>query len=551
MKNMLSGKQNALARMKNGLVALASMLAFAVLMFMPTQALATTYSATVTPTMENASVGYVSYHDASGAASATISGVTGPFTIDEFAKTADRWWDPSSYNGYLVFFVKPADNYLLTGLGANGNGDIYSVKATDYGNLRNYPGINDLVKQARDAGYVGFFGYSRTQSNASNVNAEFTVKGEQPTFALAASSNKTSDVKPGDELTFTLTATPATSVNGKTLTTESVKLNSVTVNGQTITNVTLTRQDDGTYQGTLPYTATAEDCASGSVSLSAEAAITYGYALGVKDTTGVTGTINTEATITTTASTTCKIADNYGVSYTFTGDVPSGVTAPTDSNRYYEGQSVTVLAADPKTVRNSEGYYTFDGWTLNGTSVKEGSTETIPEGGLIFVGHWTKHTNPTLTITKSVAGNFGDKTQQFGFTLSLTDDYGNAYADASAMGLTNEGNGTYSFSLSDGDHISIVIPYGYSYRITENDPDAGSTGTAKYTTTISGAGSTSGRTATGSNLTANASVTYTNTKDVTPDVGVNLGSSAPYVAGLLAIGVAAFGFFKNRIHESR
>lgn len=161
--------------------------------------------------------------------------------------------------------------------------------------------------------------------------------------------------------------------------------------------------------------------------------------------------------------------------------------------------------------------------------------------------------NPMLTITKSVAGNFGDKTQQFGFTLSLTDDSGNAYSDASAMGLTNNGDGTYSFSLSDKGSISIVIPYGYSYSITESDPDAGSTGTAKYTTTttISGADPTPGRTATGSNLTANASVTYTNTKDITPDVGVNLGSSAPYVAGLLAIGVAAFGFFKSRIHESR
>lgn len=115
MKNMLSGKQNALARMKNGLVALASMLAFALLTFIPTQALATTYSATVTPTISNASVGYVYFHNETEAASADIQPVTGQFYEEDFANDTNK-------SGYFVFFVKPGSNYLLTGLGANGLG---------------------------------------------------------------------------------------------------------------------------------------------------------------------------------------------------------------------------------------------------------------------------------------------------------------------------------------------------------------------------------------------------------------------------------------------
>lgn len=217
-------------------------------------------------------------------------------------------------------------------------------------------------------------------------------------------------------------------------------------------------------------------------------------------------------------------------------------TNPTSN--YTNKPGYTYVSNDTNWVDHNGTTYTSD-FTLNTKEpVIAGSTNEATLN-LYF------RKNPTLTITKSVAGNFGDKTQSFSFTLTLKDASGNAYTGASATGLTNNNDGTYSFNLSDNGAISVVIPYGYSYSITENDPDAGSTGTAKYTTTISGAGSTSGRTATGSNLTANASVKYTNTKDVKPDVGVNLGSSAPYVAGLLAIGVAAFGFFKNRIHESR
>lgn len=498
----------------------------------PAAAYAATLHATVTPTIENASVGYVYYKD--DASSATISGVTGSFNIYDFART-DGW---QSHSGHLVFFVKPANNYLLTGLGASGNGDIYSVDATDYGNLADYPGISSLVARAKADGYVGFFGYSRSTSDTTNVDATFNVTGVQPQFELSATSDKTSGVKPGDVLTFTLTATPATSINDKTLTTESVQLKSVTINGKTFSNVTLTKQDDGTYQGTVSYTATADDCASGSVSLSAKAAITYGYALGVSDTTGVSGTINTTSTITTTASATCKIADNYGVAYAFTGDVPSQVTKPKDEGRYYEGDDVTV-ATVPTTVTEGDYTYKFSGWKLNGISVEMGSTQKMVAGGLHFTGNWTKRRNTgNLALSKTVAGNAANKDQDFKFELSCSD---------SAI------NGTYKVSGgSDGETVtftdgaaSITLRHGQTKTIaglpagaTVSVKETGQTADTSTTVSVNGGTSNEGGEAS-ANITngGTATIAFTNKTVFAPDTGITL-NTLPMVA---LAGVAVLG----------
>ncbi|MGN0055896.1 MAG: DUF5979 domain-containing protein [Atopobiaceae bacterium] len=552
MKNNLTTKQPRLSKVRNALLTLFSSIAL-VLTMLPTTAYATTYSATVTPTLDHASAGYVYYQDASGAASASISDVTGSFTISDFAKRQD-YWDWSSHNGYLVFFVKPEDNYLLTGLGASGNGDIYSVDATDYGNLANYPGIRSLVAEAKAAGYVGFFGYSRSPSNASNVDATFEVHGVQPQFKLSATSNKTSGVKPGDALTFTLTATPAPSINGKTLTTESVQLKSVTINGQTFSNVTLTEQADGTYQGTVSYNATEEDCAHGSVSLSAEAAITYGYALGVKDTTGVSGTINTTSTITTTASATCKIADNYGVSYKFTGDVPNGVSAPTDSKRYYEGDTVIVKSVDKKTVTDGNYTYTFGGWTLNDQSVAEGSTVTVPTDGLVFYGNWTKTRNTgSLALSKTVTGGAANKDQDFTFVLSSSDsDINGVYnvsggSDGETVTFTD---GKATMTLRHGQTKTIErLPAGATVKVKET----GLSGNAKTSTTASVNGeaatpikdASSPATETSevsADITSGGTVTIaiTNNADLEPNTGIST-NTTPMVAlaGAAAVGGVA------------
>ena len=60
----------------------------------------------------------------------------------------ENWSYHSSHNGYVVFFVKPNDGYLLTGLNADGDGDLYSLDE-NLGELSDYPGIEQLVSKTK------------------------------------------------------------------------------------------------------------------------------------------------------------------------------------------------------------------------------------------------------------------------------------------------------------------------------------------------------------------------------------------------------------------
>lgn len=150
-----------------------------------------------------------------------------------------------------------------------------------------------------------------------------------------------------------------------------------------------------------------------------------------------------------------------------------------------------------------------------------------------------------LTITKSVTGNFGDTSKAFSFTL--TDAFGNAITNVKAVDGTSDGvslgnNG--SFTLENGQKLVVELPYGASYKVVENDPK-GTNDTVDYTTTIDAVGDATidrdtPRTASSpeGGITKDTTITYTNKRDVTPDVGVDLGSGAPYAAVFGGAGLA-------------
>ncbi|MBO4342912.1 MAG: InlB B-repeat-containing protein, partial [Clostridia bacterium] len=71
----------------------------------------------------------------------------------------------------------------------------------------------------------------------------------------------------------------------------------------------------------------------------------------------------------------------YSLSYVMTGDIPDGVTAPTDSNTYYIGDTVTLETVSPVTG------YTFSGWKQDGT-VK--TSVTFGAGNIEVTGEWTE-----------------------------------------------------------------------------------------------------------------------------------------------------------------
>lgn len=145
----------------------------------------------------------------------------------------------------------------------------------------------------------------------------------------------------------------------------------------------------------------------------------------------------------------------------------------------------------------------------------------------------------TLTIKKSVTGNFGDTSKDFNFVLTSS-------ASAKVQNGTSTGvnleNG--SFTLKNGQSLVVELPYGATYQVVENDPK-GTNDTVGYTTSIDvgGSGATtdvSARKASSPDggITKDTTITYENKRDVTPDVGVDLGSGAPYVAVVGGIGIA-------------
>ena len=190
--------------------------------------------------------------------------------------------------------------------------------------------------------------------------------------------------------------------------------------------------------------------------------------------------------------------------------------------------------------------------TINGHPGKSSKIEVKEKktANADFANTYT-HEPVKLTISKTVTGNMGDKTQAFGFTLIVVGytknlvDIGN-----DNIAITNKGNGTYGFQLTDGQSVTVSLPHGARYTVTENDPNK-SDDSLQYKTTyaVGNEAAIEGRVyAAKSGLTSDTTVRFTNSKSLSsPDTGVNTGSSLPYAVGLGSVATgAAFLLAKRR-----
>lgn len=157
------------------------------------------------------------------------------------------------------------------------------------------------------------------------------------------------------------------------------------------------------------------------------------------------------------------------------------------------------------------------------------------------------YTANKLQIKKLVAGNLGDKSKYFDFTVKLTAQDGKKYSlPATITGGSEKSekkesvtiSGNTTFKLKHNDTITIEnLPVGVTYEVTEATPDDYSaeyvySNTSKITTGES------------------ATVTVTNTKSGGIDTGVYL-SNLPYIlifAGVLAI-AAVFVVRRRRFED--
>ena len=153
-----------------------------------------------------------------------------------------------------------------------------------------------------------------------------------------------------------------------------------------------------------------------------------------------------------------------------------------------------------------------------------------------------------LNVTKTVAGNLGDQSKKFNFTVTFTKPDGkdvNSTITATVAGVDatdfniawdDKGTYTYTFQLAHGQKASFAnLPYGVSYTVTEDAADG-------YTTTKAGDSGTINA--------AEHTAAFTNTKEGSIDTGVTT-ENLPYVLliGFVVLAGAAL-LIKRKAHNN-
>lgn len=200
----------------------------------------------------------------------------------------------------------------------------------------------------------------------------------------------------------------------------------------------------------------------------------------------------------------------------------AGSSGDKNPTLYADGNKFTLK--NPASFIANDKLYTFSHWmlapgtTLADTSSKQTEFPTLDvtegtKGDIGFIANWAAVNIYDLTITKHVEGNAGEPDREFSFTVTLRD--GNNQPVSGTYGNMTFNNGTATFTLTHNQSLTATgIPENYNYTVTEAAADG-------YTTTVTG--DVQGT------FNANKSVTFTNTRALTPGTGSLVVSKA--VAG--------------------
>ena len=171
-------------------------------------------------------------------------------------------------------------------------------------------------------------------------------------------------------------------------------------------------------------------------------------------------------------------------------DNPNDVTPP--ANDYIR----TGRAYTAKAQQNSHQGYTFDGWYTDTTCTVPYVNGTVLNTDTVLYGRW-KAEHGNLSVAKTVAGNNGDTSKAFNFTVTLGDTGING-----TFGEMTFADGVATFVLKHGESKTAVgLPAGITYTVTESEADKDG-----YTTTSVNASGSIIKDDT-------AAVTFTNTRN--------------------------------------
>lgn len=141
-------------------------------------------------------------------------------------------------------------------------------------------------------------------------------------------------------------------------------------------------------------------------------------------------------------------------------DNPNDVTPP--ANDYIR----TGRAYTAKAQQNSNQGYIFDGWYTDEQCTHLYVNGTVLNTDTFLYGRW-KAEHGNLSVTKTVAGNNGDTSKAFNFTVTLSDTGING-----TFGEMTFAGGVATFVLKHGESKTAVgLPAGITYTVTEAEAD--------------------------------------------------------------------------------
>ena len=164
--------------------------------------------------------------------------------------------------------------------------------------------------------------------------------------------------------------------------------------------------------------------------------------------------------------------------------------------------------------------------------------ETDATAKNILYAIW-KQSTVTLTVTKTVTGNFGDKSKAFQFSMQV--DGGNSFElTANGTALAKGSQSDYTFSLKDGENIVIEgMPVGKKIVLAETNAE-------QYTVSFNDTVETNRNYVNEKGLKADTEIAVVNYRYTQPDTGVFV-DSLPYILIIACVaGVAALFLIRRR-----
>lgn len=272
----------------------------------------------------------------------------------------------------IIYFVKPAEGYLLTGTGTTGKGNIsaiHELKDPSKFSRTEAKVPQEIITRLENEGYKLAWGYTKRRGNRTNLND--SVNGYRPMVESTITHNA-ANIEVGQTLTMNIVVKPRKPFreNGDARTYETSIPDgetTVTIDGNKVIPVDgLTKMNNNEYRGTASYIITEDDVKVNNHTVVVNSKVDYTLDLSVN-----TGDYQGARTRTTTrvdatpGTATFKLVNSparkleYDLGY---------VGAPSIQSEIHNSRN---------SVNVNAGVYTRDGYEFVGWSYKDSAGNTV------------------------------------------------------------------------------------------------------------------------------------------------------------------------------